>query len=565
MATAKHDPENLQPSCDFKYRTLVAFLPGAGVFYCARERRPVAVGRKGSLVPHDVSWLRIGENTKASHTAHRFSFGADGYIQRFADERRDGLPMSRWCSAWRITYGTKYSVPRMVLMAKQCSDSDGPCMPPDIIVGEDVGTWPAAYRAREYNSRLVASKAAKVGGRHYAKACLHSQLPEDCLIVGGRDTPQVDVVVEIAAHQSFRARRTTVRVRNLLSESDDATFFSYVGWNFPMLVHELRTIALHNKILRRKLAKGSARNSNGDIGEMHPLGTRIMPNGITKSTYSATYKASHQLVGAYVNALSRVGQVLFPDVLAVIQDTEEDTGMVPSPRMAGDGAGNRVGYSIDTSVDLANASHYDVNDASQGYSVWTEDLPGTADNWYFVMPNVYGTVPAPPGVDGRQMFRHFRGMAVQLRHGTAISWDGRLIRHCSSLLRPNGPVENPQVNHAYGTFTAAKERIVEAGRKRAALLQNDGGGEEIVFTDDDERDNPPVDPTKRPLPMSTTTAGKRARHELHESLRGNCGKDFFRNHKIQRFCCEDCRKEAWKNKTGKDFDLTVKNKERKKK
>ena len=45
-------------------------------------------------------------------------------------------------------------------------------------------------------------------------------------------------------------------------------------------------------------------------------------------------------------------------------------------------------------------------------------------------------------------------------------------------------------NHVYGTFTAAKERIVEAGRKRAALLQNDGGGEEIVFTDEDERDNP---------------------------------------------------------------------------
>ena len=45
----------------------------------------------------------------------------------------------------------------------------------------------------------------------------------------------------------------------------------------------------------------------------------------------------------------------------------------------------------------------------------------------------------------------------------------------------------------------------------------------------------------------------------------NCGKDFFRNHRKQRFCCEDCRKEAWKNKTGKDFDLEVKNKERRKK
>ena len=45
----------------------------------------------------------------------------------------------------------------------------------------------------------------------------------------------------------------------------------------------------------------------------------------------------------------------------------------------------------------------------------------------------------------------------------------------------------------------------------------------------------------------------------------NCGKDFFRNHKIQRFCCEDCRKAAWKNKTGKDFDLEVKTKQRLKK
>ncbi len=44
----------------------------------------------------------------------------------------------------------------------------------------------------------------------------------------------------------------------------------------------------------------------------------------------------------------------------------------------------------------------------------------------------------------------------------------------------------------------------------------------------------------------------------------NCGNDFFRNHKKQRFCGEDCRKENWKVKTGKAFDLELKNKERKK-
>lgn len=45
----------------------------------------------------------------------------------------------------------------------------------------------------------------------------------------------------------------------------------------------------------------------------------------------------------------------------------------------------------------------------------------------------------------------------------------------------------------------------------------------------------------------------------------NCGNDFFRNHKKQKFCCEDCRKAAWKNKTGKEFDLELKTKERLKK
>lgn len=44
-----------------------------------------------------------------------------------------------------------------------------------------------------------------------------------------------------------------------------------------------------------------------------------------------------------------------------------------------------------------------------------------------------------------------------------------------------------------------------------------------------------------------------------------CGNDFFRNHKKQRFCVDDCRKNAWAKKTGKDFDLSVKNKERRKK
>ncbi|KAI2509978.1 hypothetical protein MHU86_4404 [Fragilaria crotonensis] len=85
----------------------------------------------------------------------------------------------------------------------------------------------------------------------------------------------------------------------------------------------------------------------------------------------------------------------------------------------------RVGYTIDMSINLGNASHFDVHDASPGYSVWTEEVPGRGANFFFVLPNVYGTKP-----DGRSTFS---GMAVRLGHGVAISWNGRVIRHCTSV------------------------------------------------------------------------------------------------------------------------------------
>ena len=83
-----------------------------------------------------------------------------------------------------------------------------------------------------------------------------------------------------------------------------------------------------------------------------------------------------------------------------------------------------IGYTIDMSVNLGDTSHFDVHDASQGFRVWNEDVPGCGANWFFVLPNVHGLKP-----DG---VTKFRGMAVKLGHGVAISWDGRVIRHCTS-------------------------------------------------------------------------------------------------------------------------------------
>jgi hypothetical protein len=84
------------------------------------------------------------------------------------------------------------------------------------------------------------------------------------------------------------------------------------------------------------------------------------------------------------------------------------------------------------------------------------------------MSNLRGTKE-----DGTQ----FNGVAVRLHHGTAISCDDHLIRNCTSLSHPDGKEgafaggwEETQ-NHLYDTFTAAKHRHVNVGRRRAELLE----------------------------------------------------------------------------------------------
>ena len=134
MVSAKWDKANLEPDCDFKYRGLVAYLPGAGVFYCSRERRPAAVGLPNTLVHHSASWLRISEDFGASPTARRCSFGADGFVRRFFEESVD------WVSAWRVSrgaFGTEKCPPRLVIRAQQCSDCEGPRMPPDTVLDKE--------------------------------------------------------------------------------------------------------------------------------------------------------------------------------------------------------------------------------------------------------------------------------------------------------------------------------------------------------------------------------------------------------------------------------------------
>ena len=127
---------------------------------------------------------------------------------------------------------------------------------------------------------------------------------------------------------------------------------------------------------------------------------------------------------------------------------------------------------------LGDLSHFDVIDASQGFSVWTEEVLGLGKSWYFVIPNVCGLRPDTK--------TKFRGMAVKLDHGMAISWDGRLIRHCMSVSCPDGiergfvtkKRESPFRNHLTELSQRRRKKLWRRGtpdaQKVLSCLCNDG-------------------------------------------------------------------------------------------
>ncbi|KAI2498771.1 hypothetical protein MHU86_15727 [Fragilaria crotonensis] len=245
----------------------------------------------------------------------------------------------------------------------------------------------------------------------------------------------------------MKGRKTAILIRNSLSLLDNG--------GRQLVGRALDNINSHNAVVARERAVGGARNGRGDVGTMHPIGTRVHKDGVSTSSYTTNALVPDEVLREFVRSLALVGRHCFPDVLTVIQDLEADSGLLPVSPMGGDGHFGRVGYSVDMSVNLGNASHFDCGDASQGFAVWTETIPGAAKNWFFLMPNVVG-------VDGNG--NRFLGLAVKLSHGVAISWDGRVLRHCTSLHttgQTNGP-EEP--NLCFGSFSVAKESVLQAGR-----------------------------------------------------------------------------------------------------
>jgi hypothetical protein len=84
---------------------------------------------------------------------------------------------------------------------------------------------------------------------------------------------------------------------------------------------------------------------------------------------------------------------------------------------SGDSRLGTGGHSMDVSINLRNASHFDNGDIRYGVGIWLSRNESEFKNWFFLLPNT--------SINGS------KGAAIKLYHGLMIEWNGTMVKYCT--------------------------------------------------------------------------------------------------------------------------------------
>ena len=324
-----------------------------------------------TLVALDMSWLCLQRRYNQEEGKVFYTIGKGGYVKRFHHEGGAKCCYTYYngdtasyhsdrVSVWQpsLNCTTDSQQDWVVYRVHQCLDEKGPKMTPDVINGVHC-TWKEEYLALKYTRRLATANSAKKDGRHYAQGCHHSHLPDKCWINPILEH-FVDIMVDLPRIGWRKNKQSVIMVRNVSFLTDNGG---------EDLLGVIACITKHNKALQFAKKEGAARSDAGDYGTMHEIGTHVHFDGVTTDASAANACVGEVVLRKMVVSLAKIGRCAYPQVYAVIRDTEGNSGLQPVPPMDGEG-GRRVGYAVDVSVDLGNTSHVDIHDGSQGYSVF---------------------------------------------------------------------------------------------------------------------------------------------------------------------------------------------------
>ena len=123
---------------DSRFCAFVPVVPDGATYICHRDRRNRSIGKANEVIPMDTSWLRIVKNGDRDS-----QFADGGYVSRLWD----GQPfwkfkISRGEPNFQLNPNPEEPVMNLswnetpptlrVMLAYQCPDELGPCLPPPV-------------------------------------------------------------------------------------------------------------------------------------------------------------------------------------------------------------------------------------------------------------------------------------------------------------------------------------------------------------------------------------------------------------------------------------------------
>jgi hypothetical protein len=384
------------------WSTVILVLPMSSVFYLSNH----GYGSYPSTCPNQggdggfrclpTSWLRI--------------------------QRREGQPakgsfIKKIVRCFPVFY--THRLHRRVIPCYQIDDYEegAPLVSPDIF--EMKSGWSTAQGRKKYIDSMKSSATFRYGCRRYVRGALHETLPTGMLVIDAKTSGNVTLAVTVRDSFGRPLDVSHVQVVDLREEKQ------------TLLALVTGSLLLQNR-------PGNARQHAGDLGKMFGLGemkiTGVEGFTVTVPTLAL---AENGLLANINQQANDVCSDAFGSVVPTIKHMEKQAKRTIHKLVGGNQA---ISCSQDVSCDLGNASHYDVGDGSVGCSIWVELIPGMATNWYFVLPNILI----------KENNICYSGVAIKLYHGLGISWDGRVIRHGTTVTRTNS-----KKNHCLGWFWCA--------------------------------------------------------------------------------------------------------------
>ena len=163
-----------------------------------------------------------------------------------------------------------------------------------------------------------------------------------------------------------------------------------------------------------KKSYSNARGRRSDNGAMVGFGRHIdhrNKRGLNTYAYQDTDQKYCRLLTKLNTWMGFYYRLFYPFFVYLLPIKSENISKI----MGGSWFGIVPGGSF--SIDLENSDHLDLSDSSRSITTWKEKNDGEYKNWKFLLT-----------------FVGEKGVAIELCSGTTIEWDGRIIRHCTSML-----------------------------------------------------------------------------------------------------------------------------------